>query len=154
MNKVSALPYSRYNVTTSTKCRRSVIILVFPLSHCPETKYGGDHQTILHHNIPALHIKQLQVADLARSVECGLRRMMGKPEVFAQRFFYASPSKPKFQTRSERRCQEVEEWLAEAWEDILMVTQEEVKQKPLEMWLSLARARMGSWPNVFRHTCQ
>ena len=29
---------------------------MFPLSHCPETKYGGDHKTVLHHNIPALHI--------------------------------------------------------------------------------------------------
>ena len=26
-----------------------VIIPVFPLSHCPETKYIGDHQNILHH---------------------------------------------------------------------------------------------------------
>ena len=40
---VSALPYSRYNVTTNTKCKRSIIIPVFLLSHCPESKYGGDH---------------------------------------------------------------------------------------------------------------
>ena len=31
--------------------------------------------------------------------------------------FPIGPSTPKFQTRSERRRQEVEEWLEEAWED-------------------------------------
>ena len=57
----------------------------------------------------------------------------GKAAVLAQRFFPAGPSTPEFQSRSERRRQEVEEWLAEAWEDIPMVTQEEVQQKLLEM---------------------
>ena len=47
--QVSTLPYNKYNVTTNTKCRRSVTTPVFPLSHCPETKYGGDHSPILHH---------------------------------------------------------------------------------------------------------
>ena len=57
----------------------------------------------------------------------------GKADVLAQRFFPAGPSTPEFQQRFERRCQEVEEWLEEDWEDIPPVTTEEVQWKLLEM---------------------
>ena len=57
----------------------------------------------------------------------------GKAEVLARRFFPTGPTTPEFQSRSDRRRQEVEDWLAEEWEDIPPVTHEEVQQKLLEM---------------------
>ena len=77
--------------------------------------------------------QRLQVADLGPVNGVWTTEDEGKAAVLAQRFFPAGPSTPEFQSRSERRRQEVEEWLAEAWEDIPMVTQEEVQQKLLEM---------------------
>ena len=57
---------------------------------------------------------------------------VGKADVLAQRFFPAGPSTPAFQQQSERRRQEVEEWLAEDWEEIPLVTTES-RRKLLEM---------------------
>ena len=57
----------------------------------------------------------------------------GKAAMLAQRFFPVGPSPPTFHTRFERHRQEVEEWLAEEWEDVPPVTQEEVQRKLLEM---------------------
>ena len=50
----------------------------------------------------------------------------GKAAMLAQRLFPVGPSTPEFHTRSERYHEEVEEWLAEEWEDVPAVTQEEV----------------------------
>ena len=53
----------------------------------------------------------------------------GKVEVRARSFFPTGPTTPEFQSRSDRRRQEVEDWLEEEWEDIPPVTQEEVQQE-------------------------
>ena len=68
-----------------------------------------------------LHIRDLGPVDGVWTIEDN-----GKVAMLAQRFFPAGPSTPEFQLRSERRRQEVEEWLAEEWEDVPTVTQEEV----------------------------
>ena len=77
--------------------------------------------------------QRLQVIDLGPVNGVWTTEDDGKAAMLAQRFFPASPSTPEFQSWSERRRREVEEWLAEAWEAIPMVTQEEVQQKLTEM---------------------
>ena len=77
--------------------------------------------------------QRLQVADLGPIDGVWMTEDDGKAAMLAQRFFPAGPSNPAFHTRSERRRQEVEEWLAEEWEDVPTVTQEEVQRKLLEM---------------------
>ena len=57
----------------------------------------------------------------------------GQAAVLAQRFFPSVPSTPEFRMQSERRRLDVAEWLAEEWEDVPLVTQEEVQRKLLEM---------------------
>ena len=75
----------------------------------------------------------MQVADLGPVDGVWMTEDDGKAAMLAQRFFPAGPSTPAFHTWSERHCQEVEEWLAKEWEDVPMVTQEEVQWKLLEM---------------------
>ena len=77
--------------------------------------------------------QRLQVEDLGPFDGKWTTDDAGKADVLAQRFFPAGPSTCEFQQRSERRRQEVEEWLAEDWEDIPSVTTEEVQRKLLEM---------------------
>ena len=77
--------------------------------------------------------QRLQVADLGRSDGAWTTEDAGKADVLAQRFFPAGPSTPDFQHRSERRRREVEEWLADDWEDIPPITSEEIERKLLEM---------------------
>ena len=77
--------------------------------------------------------ERLHVADLGPVDGVWTTEDDGKAAMLAQRFFPAGPSTPEFQLRSERRRQEVEEWLAEEWEDVPIVTQEEVLRKLLEM---------------------
>ena len=77
--------------------------------------------------------QRLQVADLGPFDGVWTTNDVGKANVLAQRFFPAGPLTPEFQEQSERRPQEVEEWLAEDWEDIPPVTTEEVQRKLLEM---------------------
>ena len=77
--------------------------------------------------------ERLHVADLGPIEGVWTTEDDGKAAMLAQRFFPAGPSTPEFQLRSERRRQEVEEWLAEEWEDVPTVTQEEVLRKLLEM---------------------
>ena len=72
----------------------------------------------------------------------------GKAEVLAQRFFPAGPTTPEFQSRSDWRRQEVEDWLEEEWEDIPPVTQEEVQWKLFEM-----RALAAPSPNGIMAQC-
>ena len=94
--------------------------------------------------------QRLQVADLGPVDGVWMTEDDGKAAMLAQRFFPVGPSTPAFHTRSERRRQEVEEWLAEEWEDVPTVTQEEVQRKLLEMRALAAPGPDGSWPNVFR----
>ena len=77
--------------------------------------------------------QRLQVEDLGPFDGKWTTDDAGKADVLAQRFFPAGPSTREFQQRSESRRQEVEEWLAEDWEDIPPVTTEEVQRKLLEM---------------------
>ena len=77
--------------------------------------------------------QRLQVEDLGPFEGRSTTDDAGKANVLVQRFFPAGPSTHEFQRRSERRRQEVEEWLAEDWEGIPPVTTEEVQQKLLEM---------------------
>ena len=77
--------------------------------------------------------QRLQVEDLGPFDGAWTTDDTGKADVLAQRFFPVGPSTHEFHQCSERRRQEVEEWLAEDWEDIPFVTTEEVQWKLLEM---------------------
>ena len=77
--------------------------------------------------------QRLHIADLGPFDGVWVTEDAGKAEVLARRFFPTGPTTPEFQSRSDRRRQEVEDWLEEEWEDIPPVTQEEVQRKLLEM---------------------
>ena len=77
--------------------------------------------------------QRLHVADLGPFDGVWMTEDAGKAEVLARRFFPTGPTTPEFQSRSDRRRQEVEDWLEEEWEDIPPVSQGEVQQKLLEM---------------------
>ena len=78
-------------------------------------------------------LSKLQVKDLGPVDGVWTIEYAKKANVLAQRFFQAGPSTPEFHMQSERHCHEVEEWLAEDWEDIPPITMEEVQCKLLEM---------------------
>ena len=77
--------------------------------------------------------QRLQIADLGPIDGVWATEDGEKAAVLAQRFFPAGPSTPEFKSSSERRRQEVEEWLEETWEDIPPITPDEVQRKLLEM---------------------
>ena len=70
--------------------------------------------------------QRLHVADLGPVEGAWTTEDAGKANVLAHRFFPSGPATLEFQTRSAQRRQEVEDWLAEEWEDIPPVTPEEV----------------------------
>ena len=77
--------------------------------------------------------QRLQVEDLGPVDGVWTTDDAGKADLLARRFFPDGPSTRESQQRSDRRHREVEEWLAEDWEDIPTVTTEEVQRKLLEM---------------------
>ena len=60
--------------------------------------------------------QRLHVADLGPFDGVWMTEDAGKAEVLARRFFPTGPTTPEFQSRSDRRRQEVEDWLEEEWE--------------------------------------
>ena len=77
--------------------------------------------------------ERLHVADLGPVAGAWTTEDQEKASVLAQRFFPSCPTTPDFQRSSAHRRQKVEDWLAEAWEDIPPISPEEVQKKLLEM---------------------
>ena len=77
--------------------------------------------------------QKLHVADLGPVDGEWVTEDAGKAAVLARRFFPSGPTSLDFQTRSAQRRQEVEDWLAEEWEEAPPITSDEVQRKLLEM---------------------
>ena len=92
--------------------------------------------------------QKLQVHDLGPVDGAWTTEDEEKATVLAQRFFPSGPTTSEFQMRSTQHRQEVEDWLAEEWEDIPPVTLDEVERKLLEM-----RAYVAPGPDGIMAQC-
>ena len=98
--------------------------------------------------------QKLHVADLGPVDGEWVTEDAGKAAVLARRFFPSGPTSPYFQTRSTQRRQEVEDWLAEEWEEHLQSLPMRFNANSLRCELWLPQVLMGSWLNAYRRPGQ